>query len=132
MCDAAQPCGSVRSGAIGTFATCRLLSEMSVERGIEPSAAQAIAVTLHELATNAAKYGALSTPNGQVCLEWSQAADGQLCLRWIETGGPAVQEPTRKGVGGRIIEQMIAQQNGKVRLDWRKDGLICEIALRVW
>ena len=99
---------------------------------LEPSAAQAIAVTLHELATNAAKYGALSTPNGQVCLEWSQAADGQLCLRWIETGGPAVQEPTRKGVGGRIIEQMIAQQNGKVRLDWRKDGLVCEITLRVW
>jgi two-component sensor histidine kinase len=98
---------------------------------LEPDAAQAIAVTLHELATNAAKYGALSTPNGQVCLEWSHAADGQLRLRWIETDGPAVQEPTRKGVGGRIIEQMIAQQKGKVRFDWRNDGLVCEIILRV-
>jgi len=98
---------------------------------LEPDVAQAIAVTLHELATNAAKYGALSTPNGQVRLEWSHAADGQLRLRWMETGGPVAQEPTRKGIGGRIIEQMIVQQKGKVRFDWRKDGLVCEITLRV-
>ena len=98
---------------------------------MEPDAAQAIAVTLHELATNAAKYGSLSTPNGQVRLEWSHAADGQLRLRWIETDGPAVQEPRRKGVGGRIIEQMIAQQKGKICFDWRNDGLVCEIMLRV-
>jgi PAS domain S-box-containing protein len=96
-----------------------------------PDAAQAIAVTLHELATNAAKYGSLSTPNGQVRLEWSHAADGQLRLRWIETDGPAVQEPRRKGVGGRIIEQMIAQQKGKICFDWRNDGLVCEIILQV-
>ena len=98
---------------------------------LKSDAAQAIAVTLHELATNAAKYGALSTPYGQVCLEWSHAADGQLRLRWLERNGPAVQEPTRKGVGGRIIEQMIAQQRGKVRFDWCNDGLVCEIILRV-
>ena len=98
---------------------------------LEPDAAQAIAVTLHELATNAAKYGALSTPNGQVRLQWSHTADGQLRLRWLESEGPAVQEPTRKGVGGRIIEQMIAQQKGEVRFDWRNDGLVCEIMLRV-
>lgn len=98
---------------------------------LKSDAAQAIAVTLHELATNAAKYGALSTPYGQVCLEWSHAADGQLRLRWLERNGPAVQEPTRKGVGGRIIEQMIAQQRGKVRFDWRNDGLVCEIILRM-
>jgi PAS domain S-box-containing protein len=98
---------------------------------LEPDAAQAIAVTLHELATNAAKYGALSTPKGQVCLEWSHAADGELRLGWTETGGPPVQEPTRKGVGGRIIEGMITQLKGKARFDWRKDGLVCEITLRV-
>ena len=98
---------------------------------LEPDVAQAIAVTLHELATNAAKYGALSTPNGQVRLEWSDAAEGRLRLRWMETGGPVAQEPARKGVGGRIIEQMIVQQKGKVRFDWRKDGLVCEITLRV-
>jgi PAS domain S-box-containing protein len=98
---------------------------------LEPDAAQAIAITLHELATNAAKYGALSMPNGQVRLEWSHAADGRLRLRWMETGGPVAQKPTRKGLGGRIIEQMIVQQKGKVRFDWRKDGLVCEITLPV-
>jgi two-component sensor histidine kinase len=98
---------------------------------LEPGVAQAIAVTLHELATNAAKYGALSQPDGRVHLEWSHAADGQLCLRWTETGGPAVKEPTRRGVGGRIIDGMITQLKGKVHFDWRKDGLVCELALRV-
>jgi PAS domain S-box-containing protein len=98
---------------------------------LEPGAAQAIAVTLHELATNAAKYGALSQPNGQVYLEWSEAANGQLRLRWTETGGPVVQEPARKGVGSRIIEGMITQLKGKARFDWRQDGLVCEISLRV-
>jgi PAS domain S-box-containing protein len=98
---------------------------------LEPSVAQATAVILHELATNAAKYGALSQPNGKVCLKWSHTADGQLRLRWTETGGPAVQEPRKKGVGNRIIEGMITQVMGKGRFDWRKDGLVCEIALQV-
>ena len=61
----------------------------------------------------------------------SHAADGQLRLRWMETGGPVAQEPTRKGIGGCIIEQMIVQQKGKVRFDWRKNGLVCEITLQV-
>jgi PAS domain S-box-containing protein len=98
---------------------------------LEPGIAQAIAVTLHELATNAAKYGALSQPNGQVYLEWSHAADRKLRLGWTETGGPPVLEPAQKGVGGRIIEGMITQLKGKARFDWRKDGLVCEITLRV-
>jgi PAS domain S-box-containing protein len=98
---------------------------------LAPDAAQAVAVALHELATNAAKYGALSTPDGHVRLEWSNAADGPLRLRWMETGGPVAQEPTRTGFGTRIVEQMIFQQKGKVRFDWRKDGLVCEITLPV-
>jgi PAS domain S-box-containing protein len=98
---------------------------------LEPGVAQAIAVMLHELATNAAKYGALSQPDGQVCLKWSHAADDQLRLLWTERGGPDVQEPTRNGVGSRIIEGMITQLKGKVSFDWRKDGLVCEITLPV-
>jgi two-component sensor histidine kinase len=97
---------------------------------LEPGVAQAIAVTLHELATKAAKYGALSQPNGQIYLEWSHATDGQLLLRWTETG-PGVQEPTQKDVGSRIIEAMIIPLKGKASFDWRKDGLICEITLRI-
>jgi PAS domain S-box-containing protein len=96
---------------------------------LEPGAAQTIAVILHELATNAAKYGALSAPNGQIDLQWSHEAGGRLHLRWTETGGPAVETPTRKGFGGRVIEQMIAQLKGKTCFDWRADGLVCEITL---
>jgi PAS domain S-box-containing protein len=98
---------------------------------LAPDIAQAVAVALHELATNAVKYGALSTTNGHIDLKWSQEANGRLNLRWIETGGPTVLPPTRRGFGGRIIEQMIAQLKGETRFDWRGDGLVCEITLRV-
>ncbi|SEC70805.1 PAS domain S-box protein [Bradyrhizobium erythrophlei] len=98
---------------------------------LEPDTAQAVAITLHELATNAAKYGALSTSSGKVRLEWSHEADGRLRLLWMETGGPVAKEPKRTGLGSRIIEQMIVQRKGKVRFDWRKGGLVCEIKLPV-
>jgi PAS domain S-box-containing protein len=98
---------------------------------LEPNAAQTVAIILHELATNAAKYGALSVANGHVDLKWSREADGRLHLFWVETGGPKVQEPTRKGFGSRVIERMIAQHSGKTLFDWRAEGLVCEIALQV-
>jgi two-component sensor histidine kinase len=85
---------------------------------------------LHELATNAAKYGALSSANGRINLEWTHMAEGRLNLRWTETGGPSVQSPRVQGFGGRIINQMISQLDGKARFDWRPEGLICEITLR--
>jgi len=97
---------------------------------LEPSAAQTIAVILHELTTNAAKYGALSAADGQVDLQWSHEVGGRLHLRWTETGGPAVETPTRKGFGGRVIEQMIAQLKGKTCFDWRAERLVCEITLQ--
>jgi two-component sensor histidine kinase len=97
---------------------------------LEPNAAQAIAVTLHELATNAAKYGALSTPDGQIDLNWVQEADGPLALRWREMGGPAVQMPTHRGFGTRVIERVMGQLKGKARFDWRAEGLVCEITLQ--
>ena len=88
-------------------------------------------MVLHELATNAAKYGSLSVTNGLLDLKWSHEANGRLNLRWSETGGPTVQPPTRKGFGGRILEQMIAQLKGDTRFDWRAEGLVCEITLQV-
>ena len=92
--------------------------------------AQAIAVTLHELATNAAKYGALSAAKGQIDLKWLHEADGRLILCWTEMGGPAVQTPTRQGFGSRVIERMIGQLKGETRFDWRPEGLVCEITLQ--
>ena len=97
---------------------------------LEPNAAQAIAVALHELATNAAKYGALSVPDGHVRVEWSHEQNGRLALRWTETGGPPVEPPTRRGFGTRVMENMVrGQLKGELRLDWRAQGLACEIVL---
>jgi len=97
---------------------------------LEPTTAQTIAISLHELATNAAKYGSLSVADGHVEIAWSLAADGRLCLRWIESGGPTVTPPTYRGFGTRIMENIIAGQlRGEVHFDWRDQGLTCEIAL---
>jgi two-component sensor histidine kinase len=85
-------------------------------------------VALHELTTNAAKYGALSVPEGRVEIAWSHKADEHFTLRWTETGGPAVEPPTRKGFGTRGMEAMVKSQlQGEIRFDWRSEGLACEI-----
>jgi PAS domain S-box-containing protein len=97
---------------------------------LEPYAAQTIAITLHELATNAAKYGALSVPDGRVHVAWSGVDKAHLILRWTETGGRLVTPPTRKGFGTRVMERMIREQlKGKMQFEWRADGLVCEIVL---
>jgi PAS domain S-box-containing protein len=97
---------------------------------LEPTTAQTIAVCVHELTTNAAKYGALSLPEGRVQIEWSHAEDGRLLVRWTETNGPPANQPTRRGFGLRAMEAMIrGQLNGDLRFDWRAEGLVCEIAL---
>jgi PAS domain S-box-containing protein len=97
---------------------------------LEPDAAQAIAVMLHELATNAAKYGALSVAAGRVELTWSHEPDERLVLRWEERGGPVVQVPTGQGFGSRVIDRMVKQLKGEARFDWRPQGLICEMSLQ--
>jgi PAS domain S-box-containing protein len=97
---------------------------------LKPNVAQAIAVALHELTTNAAKYGGLSVAKGHVRIEWSRPADGQLALRWTELGGPRVNPPTRKGFGTHVMDAMIrGHVGGDVRLDWRAEGLVCEMVL---
>jgi PAS domain S-box-containing protein len=98
---------------------------------LEPNTAQAIAMTLHELATNAAKYGALSVPDGHLHVEWSIAENNQVVLRWTETGGPPVEPPTREGFGTQLMKAMIGSQlQGRMTFDWRAEGLACEISVR--
>jgi two-component sensor histidine kinase len=98
---------------------------------LEPYTAQAVAIALHELATNSVKYGSLSAADGHVEIAWSRIPDGRLSLRWIESGGPAVTPPTHRGFGTRVMQSMIGQLGGEVRFDWRDQGLTCEIALQV-
>lgn len=99
---------------------------------VEPRAAVAIAMALHELATNAAKYGALSDASGhvEVSWEWIPGAQRQLRICWIETGGPAVTPPARHGFGSRLIERILAHElNGSATLDFRAGGVVCEIVV---
>jgi len=97
---------------------------------LPPQPAQLIAMVLHELATNAAKYGALSVPEGRVKIEWLYTLHGKLVLRWTETDGPAVKPPSHQGFGTRLLDQVVrAQLNGETRFDWRTEGLACEIEL---
>jgi two-component sensor histidine kinase/PAS domain-containing protein len=97
---------------------------------LEPKTAQAIAVALHELATNAAKYGALSDGGGRVEVAWS-CAEERLNLRWTERGGPPVTTPTRQGFGTHIVGRIIREQSGEMRLDWDPAGLLCQIDLPI-
>jgi PAS domain S-box-containing protein len=95
---------------------------------LEPSAAQAVAMIIHELATNAVKYGALSAVTGRVQVEWQRTGDSSLVLRWTETGGPPVKAPSRQGFGTRVVKETVRNQlNGEARFDWREQGLVCEI-----
>lgn len=98
---------------------------------LAPNMAQTIAVILHELATNAAKYGALSVAKGHVTVAWSRASDERFILRWTERGGPPTKAPSHQGFGTRILEQMIRQHEGKSRLDWSEEGFEYEVALRM-
>ena len=95
---------------------------------LEPNTAQTIAISLHELATNAARYGSLFAADGHVGIAWSRTADGRLSLCWIESGGPPVTPPTHRGFGTRVMENIIVGQlKGDLHFDWRGQGLACEI-----
>ncbi|MFE1597289.1 sensor histidine kinase [Methylobacterium sp. ID0610] len=94
---------------------------------LPPRMALSIAMALHELGTNAVKYGALSTVEGQVSISWS-IAEGELRLSWRESGGPPVTAPERTGFGSRLIGQSLARElAGSVSLDYAREGVVCTI-----
>jgi two-component sensor histidine kinase len=86
-----------------------------------------MALGLHELCTNAAKYGALSVPEGSVQVAWA-AEDGRLRLEWREGGGPPVQPPASRGFGTRMIERgLAAELRGKVEIRFERSGVVATI-----
>jgi PAS domain S-box-containing protein len=98
---------------------------------LEQQPAQAIALALHELTTNAVKYGALSIPSGRIAVSWRRHSGNRLSVHWVETGGPQVTPPTRKGFGTRVMSRICEQLNGELKFDWRADGLICDIVIDI-
>ena len=99
---------------------------------LPPRIAIAVALAVHELATNAVKYGALSSHDGGVDLDWSLSQDDgrrRLHMVWREHGGPAVSKPTRAGFGTRLIERgLAADLNGEVRIAYPPEGVVCTIS----
>ena len=91
---------------------------------IVPELAQSLALILHELATNAVKYGALSTPRGKVKLLWSRLSAGQLRFVWQEFGGPRTSPPTRKGFGLTILQAAAADLGAIANSDFRAEGFV--------
>jgi PAS domain S-box-containing protein len=101
---------------------------------LPPRVALSIAMALHELGTNAVKYGALSNESGRVAIAWSVARgpETRLTLRWSESGGPPVAKPTRTGFGSRLIERGLARElAGEVQLAYEPGGVVCTIAAPV-
>jgi len=95
---------------------------------VQPDAAQHIGMAMHELATNAAKYGALSVPGGKVDISWRLSRtpnDTPVCnLSWAESGGPPVERPSRRGFGRVVIERTVARAlHGEVRIEYAPSGL---------
>jgi PAS domain S-box-containing protein len=96
---------------------------------LQPATAQILALALHELATNAVKYGALSSTSGTVSVSWQLNA-GNLILQWIETGGPPTEPPSSRGFGTKLITATCESQlNGKTNFDWRLEGLHCTLSV---
>jgi two-component sensor histidine kinase len=96
---------------------------------LTPALSVSLALALHELVTNAAKYGALSAERGSVTISWEVTdppGDPRLWLRWVERGGPPVRAPTRQGFGSQLIERSLSAENGgKATIDYAAEGLVC-------
>jgi len=96
---------------------------------LEPKSAQSLAIVLHELTTNAVKYGALSVSSGRLRVKWSRG-EAEIVIRWSEADGPSVKAPSRQGFGTRLVAPIVQNGlGGKLRFDWNPDGLDCEIVI---
>lgn len=102
---------------------------------LHPKAVVSLSMALHELATNAVKYGSLSVPAGTVTIAWDCKHDKDLHqfeLTWQERGGPAVTQPEHRGFGTRLIERQLAMEfGGKAKIDFEPSGLVCQMHLEM-
>jgi len=95
---------------------------------LTPKAALVLSLAVHELATNASKYGALSVETGKVAVNWRHIDGGGMELRWVETGGPTVRKPHRRGFGSTLIERALAiETGGEARIDFMSTGVQCVV-----
>jgi two-component sensor histidine kinase len=94
--------------------------------------ALALAMALHELGSNAVKYGALSGDGGKVSITWTLEPSGLMRFVWEEERGPVVAAPVRRGFGSRLIQEGLARElNGEVTMDYHPTGLRCELSFHL-
>ena len=121
----------IEKAGLGCGAPADRLEVTGPEVRVQPRAAVSIAMAVHELCTNAVKYGALSNDRGQVTVEWevTEAGDSsRLRLRWREEGGPPVTPPETRGFGTRMIERALAVElGGSARIEFLPEGVCCTI-----
>jgi two-component sensor histidine kinase/CheY-like chemotaxis protein len=98
---------------------------------LNPQTSLHLALVLHELGTNARKYGALSVPRGELTLRWALRSDDKLEFEWKERNGPPVVQPSKKGFGSKLIEQSVTSRGGAAAIRYEPDGLVCEIIFAI-
>ena len=97
---------------------------------LTPKSALSLSLAIHELMTNAAKFGAFSKSGGTVAVRWTLADDNGISLSWAEAGGPRVRPPTRRGFGSTLIERALAMETGgSATLRYEPDGIVCDVFL---
>ncbi|WP_019905851.1 PAS domain-containing protein [Methylobacterium sp. 77] len=123
--------GAVIRGGVGAHDEFGRFRYEGPDVEISRGAALSLSLMIHELTTNAAKYGALSVEDGRVEVTWSLAPgaeEADLCIAWRESGGPVVVAPTRKGFGSRLIERGLSGQVGaEIAVDYAAGGVTCHV-----
>ena len=121
--------GSLVAAELAPYSNEHQISFGGTEIQLQPATAQTLALALHELATNSAKYGALSCRSGRLSIKWRLEAQS-LELEWKETGGPSVEKPKSRGFGTKsVIASIETQLGGRIAFDWRSEGLICHLVV---
>jgi PAS domain S-box-containing protein len=128
----ATPLAIAAEAALGPFQTAEQRITMAGPSVLlTPSATVTLTLALHELATNAAKYGALSNDSGKIHIEWAMEAE-MLTILWRERDGPPVPEPQRRGFGTRLLERAVARDlGGIVNIDFQPAGVVCTITAQL-
>jgi PAS domain S-box-containing protein len=121
--------GKLVDEELAPYATGNQIASHGAEIHLQPATAQTLALALHELVTNSAKYGALSTLAGRLSLNWGIKQD-VLEMIWEENDGPRVEKPVSRGFGTRsVIASIESQLGGQAEFDWRSEGLICRLTV---
>ena len=121
--------GKLVDEELAPYSTGDQIKFYGTEIRLQPATAQTLALALHELVTNSAKYGALSTLSGRLSIKWEAEAD-MLRMVWEEKNGPVVEKPVSRGFGTRsVIASIESQLGGQAEFDWRSEGLICRLSV---